>query len=339
MTLMEYINKENRGYLLPFMGANGPIMVNKTMEEIYTSPKNQLKLAFKMNKICPSDFIYALDEGNIFCDTLGIPLKKPEYDFSMVIDHPIKNMKDLEKLKIPNPYSNNRMKTNLNSLKLISENIDKPLFVSLQGPFTLAVQLVGATQLLKATIKNPKFIEKLLKFTGKVVEKYAKAIVKSGVKMISIAEPSTVMIPPKKFPEMVVKNLDKIFKNLNCWKCVHICGDTSKIYPYILETSIDAFSFDQIMNMDEIIKNFPKNKVVIGNLDPIYLLGKGSVQEVAEQTTKLHHKMRKYNNFLMGFGCSCANTTPIENLETVSKWGNASYKEIINQFDKTLGQK
>ncbi|MEI6856603.1 hypothetical protein [Psychrilyobacter sp.] len=24
MTLMEYINREERGYLLPFMGANGP---------------------------------------------------------------------------------------------------------------------------------------------------------------------------------------------------------------------------------------------------------------------------------------------------------------------------
>ncbi|MEI6856602.1 uroporphyrinogen decarboxylase family protein [Psychrilyobacter sp.] len=122
------------------------------MEEIYASPEEQLMLAKKMDEKFPSDFIYALDEGNIFCDVLGGTLKKPEYDFSLVMDHPIKNMEDLEKLEIPDPYMNKRMGTNLKSLKLISENIDKPLFVSLQGPFTLAVQLAGATGLLKATI-------------------------------------------------------------------------------------------------------------------------------------------------------------------------------------------
>ncbi|WP_037029265.1 uroporphyrinogen decarboxylase family protein [Psychrilyobacter atlanticus] len=328
MTLMEYINREERGYLLPFMGANGPIMVEKPMEEIYASPEEQLMLAKKMEEKFPSDFIYALDEGNLFCDVMGVALKKPGYDFSMVMDHPIKTVEDLEKLEIPDPYTNKRMKTNLKSLNLISENIDKPLFVSLQGPFTMAVQLAGATGLLKATIKNPDFVKKLLEFTGEVVDRYAKAIVGAGVKMISIAEPSTVMLAPKKFPEMVLDNLNKIFKNLDCWKCVHICGDTSRIYPYILETPIDAFSFDQIMDMEEIIEIFPKDKVVIGNLDPIYLLGRGSVDEVTDKTAELHNKMRKYDNYLMAFGCSCINTTPIENLETVSKWGRASYEEI-----------
>lgn len=328
MTLMEYINKEERGYLLPFMGANGAIMTGKTMEDIYTSPKEQLVLAKKMDEKFPGDFIYALDEGNIFCDVMGIALKKPEYDFSMVMDHPIKTVEDLEKLEVPDPYTNKRMKTNLKSLNLISENIDKPLFVSLQGPFTMAVQLAGATGLLKATIKNPDFVKKLLEFTGETVDRYAKAIVGAGVNMISIAEPSTVMLAPKKFPVMVVDNLNKIFKGLNCWKCVHICGNTTKIYPYILETQVDAFSFDQIMDLEEVIENFPKDKVVIGNLDPVYLLGRGSADEVADKTAELHHKMGKYDNYLMGFGCSCANTAPTENLETVSKWGRASYEEI-----------
>lgn len=326
MTLIEYINQEERGYLLPFMGANGPIMTGKSMEEIYSSPQEQLRLAMEMDEKFPSDFIYALDEGNLFCDVLGVPLKKPDYDFSMVMDHPIKSMKDLEKLEIPDPYTNKRMGTNLKSLKLISETIDKPLFVSLQGPFTLAVQLAGATDLLKATIKNPGFVKELLEFTGKVVDRYARAIVGAGVKMISIAEPSAVMIAPKKFPVMVVNNLNKIFKNLNCWKCVHICGDTSKIYPYILEAPVDAFSFDQIMDMEKIIEKFPKDKVVIGNIDPIYILGRGSVEEVKDAVCDLNKKMGRYNNFLMGFGCSCTNDTPIENLRVLV--------EEVNNFKK-----
>ncbi len=200
----------------------------------------------------------------------------------------------------------------------------------MQGPFTLAVQMAGATHLLKSIIKDPIFVEKLLEFTGKVVATYAKAVVDAGVKMISIAEPSTIMIAPKFFPGMVVENLKRVFQDLDCWKCVHICGDTTKIYPYIIELPIDAFSFDQIMDLEEVIKDFPKDKVVIGNLDPIYLLGKASEEEVAIRAATLHNKMKKYKNFLMGYGCSCSNQAPLENLKAASKWGTASYDEIDN---------
>ena len=327
MTLMEYINQEKRGYLLPFMGANGPIMTGKTMEEIYASPEEQLRLAMEMDSRFPADFIYALDEGNIFCDVLGVPLKKPDYDFSMVVDHPVKNIEDLKKLQVPDPQREDRMSMNLKSLRSIAENIDKPLFISLQGPFTLAVQLTGATRLLKATIKDPAFVKELLDFTGRVVATYARAVVDAGAGMISVAEPSTVMIAPKFFPEMVVKNLNRIFEGLDCWRCVHICGDTTKIYPYILEAPIDAFSFDQIMDLERVMETFPEDKVVIGNLDPVYLLGRSSPEEVALETASLHKVMGKYNNYLMGFGCSCSNAAPLENLEAVSKWGRADYSK------------
>ncbi len=334
MTLMEYINQEDRGYLLPFMGANGPIMTGKTMEKIYSSPQEQLELALEMDRRFPADFIYALDEGNIFCDVLGVPLKKPDYDFSMVVDHPVKNREDLKKLKVPDPYREERMARNLESLRLIAETIDKPIYISLQGPFTLAVQLTGATRLLKATIKDPEFVRELLEFTGRVVADYARAVVEAGVKMISVAEPSTVMIAPKFFPEMVVRNLERIFDGLECWRCVHICGDTTKIYPYILEAPIDAFSFDQIMDLERVMEKFPEDKVVIGNLDPVYLLGRSSAEEVALETATLHKRMDRYNNYLMGFGCSCSNAAPLENLEAVSKWGIASYERIEGYLKK-----
>jgi len=88
MTLMEYI--KGRRCLLPFVGAIGPNLLKLKMEDIYLSPELQLKTAKYMDKNFSSDFIYPLNEGNIFCDVLGIPMKKPDYDFSMVIDHPIK---------------------------------------------------------------------------------------------------------------------------------------------------------------------------------------------------------------------------------------------------------
>jgi uroporphyrinogen decarboxylase len=316
MTLMEYINKEERGYLLPFMGAVGPNLLKLKMEDIYLSPDLQLEVAEYMDKNFPSDFIYPLDDGSIFCDVLGVSMKKPDYDFPMVMTHPVKTEEDILKLK-KNILSEERVLLNIETIKKIKQ-LKKPIYVSIQGPFTLAVQLAGATHFLKSTIKNPEYAENLLKYTGELVKSYVKELCEAGVSLISIAEPSSVMISSRQFKKYVLKNLEDIFSEVDCWKIVHICGDTRKIYPQIMTLDIDGFSFDQIMDLSKISDEFPKDKVIIGNLDPIELLGKGSSTEIKNEIDRLDDLMD--DNFLLSFGCSAVNNTPAENLKLICNY-------------------
>lgn len=314
MTLMEYI--KGRRSLLPFMGAVGSNLLGLKIQDVYLSPELQLKVAEYMDKNFPSDFIYPLDDGSIFCDVLGIPMKKPDYDFPMVMDHPVKTEEDILKLK-KNILSEERVLLNIEAVKKIKQ-LNKPIYVSIQGPFTLAVQLAGATHFLKSTIKNPEYAENLLKYTGDLVKSYVKELYRAGVDLISIAEPSSVMISSKQFKKYVLKNLSDIFSEVDCWKIVHICGDTRKIYPQIMTLDIDGFSFDQIMNMSKISQEFSKNKVIIGNLDPIELLGKGSSAEIKSEIDRLDGVMG--DNFLLSFGCSAVKNTPAENLKWICNY-------------------
>ena len=119
------------------------------------------------------------------------------------------------------------MPVNLKSLELIAKSIDKPLYVSIQGPFTLAVQMAGATHLLGEVIRNPGFVEKILDFATETVLEYVKSVRKAGAMYISIAEPGTVTLSPKNFKRYVVPRVNKIFDSIDCWKGMHICGDTS----------------------------------------------------------------------------------------------------------------
>ena len=143
MTLLQYINSENRSFFLPDMGTNGLFLTGYKASEVYNSAEKQLEVTKKMNEIFESDFTYSLCDGAIFCETLGLDLLKPDYDFSSVLSHPITDIKALEKYEILDPYTSGRMPINLKSIEMISKNIDKPLYVSIQGPFTLAVQLTG----------------------------------------------------------------------------------------------------------------------------------------------------------------------------------------------------
>lgn len=315
MTLKEYINSENRGYFLPDMGTNGLELVSYKAYEVYENPEKQLELAKKMNEVFESDFTYSLCDGAIFCETLGLGLLKPDYDFPSVIEHPIKTIEDVRKLEVPDPYKSGRMPTNLESLKLIATNIEKPLYVSVQGPFTLAIQMAGATHFLRSLIKDKEYVEALLDFTKETVKRYSRAVNDVGAKYIQMSEPGTVTLSPAQFEEYVVPRINEILDNLDSWKGMHICGDTTHFLDLMLKCNLDALSLDQIMDYQVVAPRIPKDIVLIGNLDPIELIGRGTTEEIRKATIEFKNNMSAYDNYLCALGCNCLNDTPVENLQ------------------------
>lgn len=328
MTLLDYINSEERGFFLPDMGTNGLFITGYKSYDIYLDPNKQLELSKKMDEVFNADFVYSLSDGVIACEVLGLDVLKPDFDFPSVLSHPIKSVEDLKKFKIPDPYSTGRMPLSIKSVELIAKNTDKPVYFSVQGPFTLAVQVAGATHLLRNVIKDPEYIKNLLEFTTETVRRYAVAINKAGAKYISIAEPGAITLSPERFEELVVPNLNAIYKELDCWKGLHICGDTTEILDKMLMTDIDAISLDQIMNYKETMKRIPKDIVLIGNLDPLELLHRSNEDKIRLETIKLLKDMRGYNNYLPAFGCNCMNDTSIENLQTAINTAKISHEEL-----------
>lgn len=327
MTFLQYINSENRGFFLPDMGTNGLFLINKKAYEVYDNPNLQLKLAKTMDEYFESDFIYAFCDGITFSEVLGLETLRPDYDFPSVLNHPITDSQKLRKLTVPNPYTDGRLPLNIESLSLISKNFDKPLYESIQGPFTLAGQLMGATHLLRCIITDKKFVEEILEFTCELVRRYAVAANKAGAKYISIAEPTAVTLNNSRFNEYVVKHVNKIYDELDCWKGMHICGDTRELLGNMLGCNIDAISLDQILDYEEIAPQIPSDIVLIGNIDPIKL-HRSTPKDIEKDTFKFLKKMRKFDNFLCDFGCNCLNNTPVENLQSAIKAGRIHYDKL-----------
>lgn len=325
MSLMAYINSEPRGFFLADMGTNGLYLNGQTAYDIYTSPSQQLAMAQMMDRLFPSDFSYSFCDGIIFCETLGLDILKPDKDFPSILNHPITSREILSTYRVPDPYKDGRMPVNLESLELIAKGIDKPLYVSIQGPFTLAVQLAGATHLLRSILKDPEFVEALLAFTTETVKSYALAAEKAGAQLISISEPGAVTLNPQRFDQYVVTAVNKVYKALSCWKSMHICGDTSDILANMLKCDLDAVSLDQIMDYNQVIHKVPDHIVLIGNLDPIDTLARGSTAEIEATTYAMVHGLKDHKNYLCAFGCNCLNDTPVENLQVAMATGRLDH--------------
>ena len=327
MTLLEFINSKKRGFFLPDMAANGLLYTGYKAIDVFNDPKKQLEIAKLMDEKFDSDFSYPLSDGCILLEALGLEILRPDYDLPSVLKHPVKNREILRSLKVSDPYKDGRLPVNLESFKLIRENIDKPFYVSIHGPFTMAVQLVGARELLRCIIKDPEFVEEVVEFTTKCVKSYASAVSKIAG-YISIAEPSSVMLNSERFDKFVKPYLNDVYSGMECWKGLHICGDTREILDNMISCDTDALSLDQVLDLTEIAPKIPKDMVLIGNLAPVEVLGEMDSKGVKTESLKLVKNMRCYNNYLFGFGCNCLNDTPTENLTAAIEVGRMEYNKL-----------
>lgn len=328
MTLFDYIRSQDRRFFLPDMGTNGLFLTGYTAYDVYLDPEKQLELALKMDQVFNSDFTHSLSDGVIMSEVLGLEVLRPDYDFPSVLSHPITDSKALANFEIPDPYKTGRLPESIRCVELISQASPKPMYFSVQGPFTLAVQLAGATHLLRSVIKDPDYVRELLAFTTEAVKRYAVAINKAGAKYISIAEPGAITLGPDRFEELVVPNINAIYRELDCWKGIHVCGDTNEILDKMLMAEVDAVSLDQIMDYRDTIKKIPKEIILIGNLDPLELLYRSSPEGVRQGTIELLKAMRGYENYLPAFGCNCMNDTAVENLQMAISTAKMSYAEL-----------
>lgn len=339
LSLMEYVNAQPRGYFLADMAVNGLVYVGKTAYEVYRDPAAQLELSRRMSQVFPTDFSYSLCDGIIFCEEVGLEILKPDYDFPSVLSHTVTCSADVARLPRIDPHTATRMSCNLRSLALIADTIDLPLYVSIQGPFTLATQLAGATHLLRCIVSDRSFVDELLAYTGDLVKRYALAVQKAGAQLISLAEPASVTLDTQRFHDLVVNNLNSIYDSLDCWKSLHICGDTSEFLDEMLSCHLNAVSLDQIMDYRQVIKRIPDNIVLLGNLDPVELLSTGTPKQIRGRTFNLRSSMLDHPNHVCAFGCNCTNDSPEENLQAafeVGRMDNADIRAFTDDKNRAL---
>ncbi|MEN6325398.1 MAG: uroporphyrinogen decarboxylase family protein [Syntrophomonas sp.] len=330
MRLIDYISDRDRFLSFPWMGTAGLRLCGCKLYDVYLSPPKQLEIARQMDQEFDADFSYPMDDGAIFVDTLGLPLLKPDYDFPSVLENPIKSRADLESLALPNLYADGRIPVHLEALKLIAAAINKPLALSVQGPFTLAVELVGATDFVRAIIRNPDFIERVLDFTNQLVGEYARAAVKMGVRFLCICEPTAVILSPARFEKMVAGRLRELYSSLDpgVWKVLHICGDTSFLLPQMLACGAEGLSLDQVMDLPMVIGLVPKDIVILGNLDPVQVLREFPPDQVREQTLELLRSMKGHSNYMFSFGCDCTPDTPLDNIRAAMDASRTLFRDL-----------
>jgi MtaA/CmuA family methyltransferase len=239
--------------------------------------------------------------------------------------HPVERVADLEQYKVIEPLYDGRIWVFLETVRLLKAKLQIPVGAFVSGPFTLAGLMMGANDVALATLERPEVVLAAVNFCEHVVIDFAKALQRAGADMICILDPTAVILSPPAYWEFAGRSTQNVIRHLDTRTMLHICGDTTHLVDMMCDTGVQALSLDSLVSLPEIAPRVPSDVVLMGNVNPIGALLRGTPDEVREETTALLDAMAGYENFIASTGCDLPAETPIANIaefvETVKGYG------------------
>lgn len=204
----------------------------------------------------------------------------------------------------------------------------RPVAAMVYGPFTVAGQVAGEQQVLRAVLENPAKVHALLEKTFACAKDYAGLLLSAGGSLLWVSDPLASLLPPELFWEFAGEPLARLFLAHGAPSALHICGDTTRIVSAMVNTGVKGISFDQCMDLTTIEDAVPDTVAIIGNLDPVEILELANSDNVAEATADLVAVMGIKNNFCLSSGCAPPPSTPLANLVSFVQAGHRTLAEI-----------
>jgi uroporphyrinogen decarboxylase len=267
-----------------------------------------------LNRFPDIDLAFSLMDTSIEARALGCP-----YEFTgrvpAISAHPCGSPDEVCALKIPEPWEIDSMRINLESVAKIRTLTGKPLVSYVVGPATLAAHMCGITSLIKISRRDAQGFERILGHTSAISRRYAECLIKAGSDFIVILEPQALIFTPKTFADAIRSAVEKLTADIP-QAILHVCGDTSRhAAAFVQTTNIIGMSLDWQVDFSN-LKNAVQSKTLIGNIDPVGVLQKGSHDVIRDKVLNLMNAMQG-SDFILSTGCDMVPDTPPENLDAL----------------------
>ncbi|MBN1266621.1 MAG: uroporphyrinogen decarboxylase family protein [Anaerolineales bacterium] len=321
-SLVEFIVEVGRVPIIPLLGFPGRQITNSSIKQnVFNSGVHFLSLLELVDRFQP-DAIFPMMDLTLEANALGASVRYHLMAPPSVDDFLITSEEDMEKVYPVDILRDGRINVFLDTMRLMSAHFTIPAAGYVIGPYTLASQLMGASQAAKAVIKKQDFLEKVLAFSTHVIGLYARALVEAGASMICVLEPSSMMLSPRQFERFSGQYLSELFTSFDANPILHICGDTTHLIEKMVATGAEGLSLDSMVDFSAIIRQLPEDVVLIGNINPVEIMLLAKPEEVHARTRQLMDQMNGFPNFILSTGCDLPEDTPFDNLDAFMSAGS-----------------
>jgi MtaA/CmuA family methyltransferase len=234
----------------------------------------------------------------------------------------IQTPEDIRKLPHPDLLSNFRTADRINGAKYYQHFLSGsvPVMGWVEGPLAEACDLAGVTEMLLMLMMDPESSHLLLDKCLLTAMDFAREQVVAGCDLIGIGDAICSQIDPDTYQSFVFsrhKILVEYIHSLGVPAKMHICGNTTHLWPLLSKLGLDIFDLDFMTDMEIAYEMFGKEVIRCGNLNPVDLQNLNA-REVYERSKRLINN-EKGRRFMLSGGCEITANTPYENLLAMRK--------------------
>lgn len=299
----------------------------KQFGELLADPKAYARLIVDANKELNSPIVYVgSGYNNYLAAALGGTIKERELGAPDLREPIVKQSADeLDALDVTMIENDPWIQKIREAARLVSEEIGDSHMVAVTawGPFTLAGQIYGVEQFMRATLKKQAEVEKTLKFATELLKQFYRPMLEAKtITMASIADPTASgdLISGRvfqKFDLSYLQDLDNWIKSYGAFVWLHICGNTTDKLTLIAQTGADCFSLDYKVNLAKAKEVMGGKMCIAGNVDPVSYLYNGTPESVAEASAKCIADAAPGGGYILTSGCDLPPTVKMENIQAM----------------------
>lgn len=236
--------------------------------------------------------------------------------------------KDLNKLKVVNPFKDARLPVWVEATRLLVEKVGhEKLIVARadQGAFSLASMIRGFENFfMDLTVGEEKeAVHELLRFCNECMYVFIEALKSVGAHVVttgdSISGPEVVspaFYEEYSFPYEV--DMANRCKKLGIPFAIHICGKTDRILEKWIQTGAEIFEIDHKTDF-ALARNLTVGKVtLLGNLDCSGVMLSGTPKLVEQKSKEIIDICMPHSGLILSSGCLLGSNTPPENMQALA---------------------
>ena len=224
---------------------------------------------------------FNLDASIVFNDIL-VPAAAMGMDLKFikgqgpVFSDPIRSVNDLGRLRVPSVEKD--MPHVLDTIRILVDQIDVPLFGFAGAPFTLAAYMIeggGSKNFLHVKqfmFENPERFEDLLGQLAEICGDYLQAQMEAGCSAVQLFDTWAGCLSPEDYRRFALPYARQALSKVKGVPRLYFTKDSSPFLPWLKETGADALALDWRTHLGAaraVLGDIP----VMGNLDPVALYG------------------------------------------------------------------
>jgi len=314
---------------IPIMTHPGIEMIGKTVKDAVQNGEIHARAIKKLAEVYPSAATTVIMDLTLEAEAFGCQIEFQENDMPHILGRLLTCAEDIENLKVPDLYAG-RLQEYLKANRLTVElGIHKPVLAGVIGPFSLAGRLYDVSEIMMACYIEPEAVILLLDKCTEFIIKYCSELKAIGCSGVVVAEPAAGLLANedcKMFSSEYVKRLVDELQDETFTIILHNCGNKGHCTEAMLYTGANAYHFGNAIDMVETLNYCPKDKLIMGNVDPVGVMKMLTPIEVKAYVSDLLRRTSGFDNFVLSTGCDLPPHVPDENVK--------AFFEALDEFNQ-----